>query len=139
MPITNYGSRLVVQAVIGQALTTPDTLYIALTTASPNATSTGVSLAEPAGGSYARAAILNDAAHWTFDGYNLVYNTNDITFPTATGSWGRIGYWAICDALTNGNVLAYGTMNPVYSIVSGDTTKVLAGSCSFSVFAPESR
>lgn len=136
MPITNYGASLIAQSIFGQALATPATFYVALMTATANSTSTGVSLNEPVGGSYARVAVDNLFSEWTFDGYNLMYNTNDLSFPTATGYWGRVGYWALCDAATNGEVIAHGTLNPVANIVSGDRTKILAGSMSFSVFDP---
>jgi len=136
MPITNYGASMIVKSVIGKSVSSPATLYIALMTAGANTTSTGVSLNEPTGGSYARIGVSNASTEWTFDGYNLMYNTNDVTFATATGYWGRIGYWAVCDAATAGNVIAFGTLNPVANIVSGDRTKLLAGSISFSVFDP---
>lgn len=139
MPITNYGSQLVAQALIGKAVTIPATLYVAIMTAGANATATGISLNEPSGGSYARVSIANDSLHWTFDGYNLMYNTADLVYPTATGYWGRIGYWALCDALTAGNVIAHGSLNPVVSIVAGDRPKILAGSLSFSVFDPSTK
>lgn len=139
MPISNYGASLAAQAFLGKTLTVPSTLYIAVTTTSPNATSTGVSLNEPSGGSYARTAVVNDAAHFTFDGYNAVYNATDIVFPVATGFWGRLGYWALVDAATSGNVLAYGTLNPVATVVAGDRLTIVANSLSIAAFAPENR
>lgn len=139
MPITNYGASLASNVLLGKAISSPSTLYIALATASPNATSTGLSLNEPSGGSYARASVVNNAASWTFDGYNTMSNTSAINFPTATSFWGRIGYWALCDAASAGNVIAYGTLNPVAVVSSGDTVIIAANSLSLSAFAPEVR
>lgn len=139
MPITNYGAALAARAYLGKSLTIPATVYVAVTTTSPNATSTGVGLTEPTGGSYSRVAVTNNTTNFSFDNYNAVYNTNDIVFPVATGFWGRLGYWALVDAATAGNVLAYGTLNPVATVVSGDRLTIVANSLSVAVFAPETR
>lgn len=139
MPISNYGAALAAQSFLGKSLSIPNTLYVAVMTASPNATSTGVSLNEPTGGSYARVAVTNNSTNFTFDGYNAVYNATDIIFPVATGFWGRLGYWALVDAATSGNVMAYGTLNPVATVVSGDRLTIVANSLSIAAFAPENR
>lgn len=139
MPITNYGAALAARSFLGKSLTIPATLYVAVATASPNSTSTGLSLAEPTGGSYARVSVTNNSTNFTFDGYNAVYNASDIIFPVATGFWGRLGYWALTDAATAGNVLAYGTLNPVATVVAGDRLTMVANSLSIAAFAPENR
>jgi hypothetical protein len=40
----------------------------------------------------------------------LTSNHTTITFPTATASWGTVTGVAICDALTNGNILFFGAL-----------------------------
>lgn len=37
-------------------------------------------------------------------------NGADITFDTATGSWGTVTHWFVADAASSGNVLACGAL-----------------------------
>jgi len=60
---------------------------------------------EVSGAGYARKLITFGAASG-----GIVTNSAAITFPTATGSWGTIGHYAIMDALTVGNMLYYGNL-----------------------------
>lgn len=95
-----------------------DTPYLALYTSNPGPTNTGT---EVSGGSYARQSITFGAiASGSMD------NTNTITFsslPTST-----IAYYAIFDASTAGNLLAYGLL----------TTPIVSDAGDSAVFDPDS-
>lgn len=94
-------------------------LYVALSTADP--LDTGAGIAEPAGGSYARA--LANASHFASAANGAVTNDADIPFPTATLAWGTITHFAIYDANVAGNMLAHGSLATPKAVSAGDTAK----------------
>ena len=57
-----------------------------------------------------------------------------LSFPAATGPWGTISYFMLMDAMTGGNLLAYGqcldsSSNPTTKVInSGDILSIGAGS-----------
>lgn len=73
--------------------------WLALSTADPLADGSG--LAEPAGGSYARVDIH---AKFAAAAARSKVSNADIVFATATAGWGNIGWFAIMDASTVGNL-----------------------------------
>lgn len=100
------------------AYTAPATYYIGLSTANPGE---GGSLAgEPAGGSYVRVAVTNNTTNFpnALDGSKA--NGVKIEFPEATGVWGAITHFFLADALTGGNVIAYGSLLTPKAIENGD-------------------
>ena len=106
--------------------TAPATVYVALSTADP--TDAGTGIAEPSGGSYARAAVTNNGTNWTRTG-GQISNATVITYAQATGDWGSISHFAIYDAVTGGNMLYYGEVNsgtPV-AILTNDTPEWAIG------------
>ena len=115
----------------GVALTGPNTMYIALYTATLSDSGGGT---EVTGGAYARAAVRkNGAASPTFDlavvdgaGY-LVDNTHTITFVTATANWGNVLAFGLWDHLTTGNLLMWGPLTATKTVNANDTFKFLAG------------
>ncbi|KKK79883.1 hypothetical protein LCGC14_2829050 [marine sediment metagenome] len=108
----------------GSALAVPDK-FVALCTKTVYDTSTGAQLIEPSAASgYTR--IQNE----TWDdpaGAGATENTGAITFAQASASWGTILDFAIVDALTTGNLLAYGALTISKSVASGDTPKFATG------------
>lgn len=101
------------------------TKYIALCTVAVTDSMTGSTITEPTTDSYARKICQTwDVASGTGGDTE---NTVEITFATATASWGTILDFAICDALTTGNVLAYGTLTVSKSVAQGDTPKFAVG------------
>ena len=97
---------------------TPPSIFIALSTADP--TEGGGGLTEPSGGSYARVAH----ASWNAATARAISNNGTITFTQATGSWGTITHYAIMDAITDGSMLAYGSLAINKSVVSGNTPSI---------------
>ncbi len=97
--------------------------YIALCTVTVTDTATGTTITEPAAAAYARKVM----ATWDVSSGGATENTNPITFAQATATWGTIIDFAICDAITVGNVLCYGTLTISKSVASGDTPKFATG------------
>jgi hypothetical protein len=95
---------------------------VALSTADP--TDSGGSIAEPAGGSYARKSTA--PADWDAAVSGALDNANAITFVEATASWGTITHFALFDASTAGNMLAHGTLTASKLIDNGDTASFAA-------------
>lgn len=119
MSFSNYLENKVLDHVFGGvAYTAPATLYVGLFTSSPGETGSGT---EVSGGSYARQTIA-----FTVTG-SQASNTAAVEFPTATASWGTITFAAIYDALSGGNLLAYGALTTSKTIDSGDVFRIPAG------------
>ena len=97
---------------------TPPTIYIALSTADPG--ESGGTIAEPVGNGYARIAH----ASWNAAATRAIDNDGVITFAQASGAWGTITHYAIFDALTGGNMLAYGSLATSKSVVNGNTPSI---------------
>jgi len=116
---SDYLENKVLAHVFGAtAYTAPTTLYIALYTVAPTDTGGGT---EVSGGSYARQSCA-----FTVTG-NLATNTSAVEWPTATGSWGTVVAIGVFDALTSGNLLAYGNLAASKTIASGDVLRIPAG------------
>ena len=104
------------------AMAHPDK-FIALCTVAITDVSTGTTITEPTSPSYARKQ--NET--WDISTAGATQNTGPITFKQASADWGTILDFAICDALTVGNVLAYGSLTISKSVQSGDTPKFASG------------
>lgn len=128
--LTNYWENKVINLFFGGTAYTPAaTMYFALS--STDFTEAGTGGTEPSTGSYARKSITNDKTLWTVcaDG-GAIDNAIAITFVAATADWlsgTNIGYWAIFDALTGGNCLAYGNMTTAKPVLNGDTATIAIG------------
>jgi hypothetical protein len=116
---SNFLENKVLGHVFGATpYTAPATLYVGLFTSNPGETGSGT---EVSGGSYARQTIA-----FTVTGAQAS-NTAAVEFPTATASWGTITYAAIYDALSGGNLLAYGALTTSKTIDNGDVFRIPAG------------
>ncbi len=103
----------------------PANVYISLHTADPGETGAN----EVSGGSYARVAVSTTGG-WTDPSAGTqgeVDNVADITFPTATASWGTVTHCGIYDAATVGNLLWSGALTASKTVDNGDTFKFNAG------------
>jgi hypothetical protein len=98
------------------------TVYVSLWTSDPTDAGSGT---EVSGNSYARTAV-------TFGAPSNGASTNsaDVTFPTATGSWGVVGWIGINDASTSGNLLYHSPLDTSKTIDSGDIFKISTGNLS---------
>jgi hypothetical protein len=99
--------------------TMPSTVRIGLSTGSFGDDASGTELS---GSGYARQAITFAAASSASAATNAT-----VTFPTATGSWGSIGFWGIFDAASGGNLLLHGAFASAKTIGSGDVLRINSG------------
>lgn len=119
MSFSNFLENKVLGHVFGATpYTAPATLYVGLFTSNPGETGSGT---EVSGGSYARQTVA-----FTVTG-SQASNTAAVEFPTATASWGTITYAAIYDAVSGGNLLAYGALTTSKTIDNGDVFRIPAG------------
>jgi hypothetical protein len=63
----------------------------------------------------------------------VITNAEIIEFPSATGAWGTITHFALYDASSGGNVLAFGTLGVEKEPTDGDTPRFAAGLLSTSL------
>lgn len=102
--------------------TQPSTIYIALATVAITDSMTGTTITEPAS-NYARKQ--QDA--WDVSASGASENTDIVTFVEATASWGTIGWFALVDALTVGNLLFHAAVDTAKAVDSGDTAEFAIG------------
>lgn len=120
--------------VLGNAAySAPATIYVGLWTSALTDASTGSTAGEVSGGSYARASVTNNATNWPAAAAGAKSNGTDITFPTATGSWGTVTHAGILDAATTGNMLFWFDLTTSKTVSSGDIVKFTASSIAVSL------
>lgn len=124
---TYAANALLAHIFKGAAFNQPAGLYVALSTADPGESGSG--LAEVSGGSYSRVSAGSFAAAAS----RATSNSGNIVFPKATGSWGTVTHWTLFDASTGGNMLAYGALTLSKTVNTGNTVKILAGEMDISI------
>jgi len=116
---SDYLENKVLLHVFGAtAYTAPTTLYLALYTVAPTDTGGGT---ECSGTAYARQTVAFTVTTDTAS------NTAAVEYPTAGSAWGTIVAVGVFDALSSGNLLAYGNLTSSKTIASGDVFRVPAG------------
>ena len=122
---SNYLENKVLDHVLGGGdYTRPATVYVALYTVAPSDTGGGT---EVSGGSYARVAVTNNSTNFPAASGGAKSNGTEITFTTATASWGTVVAFGIFDAATSGNLLLWADLTANKTIDSGDTAKFAVG------------
>ena len=117
---SNYLENALINATLrNTTYTSPATVYVSLYTTDPTDADSGT---EVSGGSYARTSATFDAPS-----NGVTQNSADITFPTATASWGTVSHIAIHDASTAGNMLFHTPLDTAKTIDSGDIFKIETG------------
>jgi hypothetical protein len=124
MPFTTYLRNKLLDHGLGKAAFTLPTVYVGLSTTTPNEGGTGYT--EPVGNNYSRVATV--AADWGSSSGGSISNANSITFPTTTGSWGTVTYFLLFDAATSGNLLQYGVLNTPRAVAATNTPVFSSGS-----------
>lgn len=107
--------------------TAPATVYFGLADTTITDSTTGTTVSEPSGGSYARKSETNNKTTWATSSGGSLTNAITITFATATASWGTVTDFFIADAATNGNILAYGALDASKAVGNGDTVSFASG------------
>jgi hypothetical protein len=121
--MSNFLENALINATLrATTYTSVATVYVSLWTSDPTDAGSGT---EVSGGSYARTAVTFGAPS---NGVTL--NSADVTFPTATASWGTVGWIGINDAATSGNLLYHTALDTAKTIDSGDIFKISTGNLS---------
>jgi len=108
----------------------PSNIYIALCKSTIDDADTGSTLpSEVSGGSYARKSC----GTWDTASAGSTKNGVAITFTQATAQWGTVTDFAVVDASSGGNVLAYAKLTTAKSIATGDTAKFATGDLKVSI------
>ena len=121
--MSNFLENALINATLrNTTYTSPATVYVSLWTSDPTDAGSGT---EVSGGSYARTAVTFGAPS-----NGVTTNNADVTFPTATASWGIVGWIGINDAVTSGNLLYHSPLDTSKVIDSGDIFKIITGNLS---------
>ena len=120
MPISDAYANAILDELYGSG--TPATLYFALFTAAPAADGTGGT--EVTGGSYARAAMTNNATNFPAASGGQKSNGTGISWATASALWGTVTHLVVFDALSGGNRYDFGPLDAPRTINNGDTFSV---------------
>lgn len=100
----------------------PTTVYAGLVITVPTSTAAGV---EVAGGGYTRVPVTFRAA-----AAGATNNVSAVTFPPATAPWGNVVGVVLCDAVTGGTQLYFGSLGSPKSVAIGDQLTFAAGALS---------
>jgi hypothetical protein len=121
--MSNFLENALINATLrATTYTSVATVYVSLWTSDPTDAGSGT---EVSGGSYARTAVTFGAPS-----NGVTTNSADVTFPTATASWGTVGWIGINDAATSGNLLYHSPLDTAKTIDSGDIFKISTGNLS---------
>ncbi len=123
--MSNFLENALINATLrNTTYTSVATVYVSLWTSDPTDAGSGTEVST-SGTSYARTAVTFGAPS---DGAST--NNADVTFPTATASWGTVGWIGINDAATSGNLLYHTALDTAKAIDSGDIFKISTGNLS---------
>jgi hypothetical protein len=128
--LANYAANGFLDRMFRNQAFTVSANYVGLWTATLADASTGATAGEVSGGSYARVQVNADggaAPSWSTASGGAVTNDEDITFPTATGSWGTITTAALLDASSTGNLLVYDNGVTDQAVTTDDVVELAAG------------
>jgi hypothetical protein len=122
---SNYLEDALINAVLrNTSYTSPATVYVSLYTTDPTDADSGTEVST-SGTGYARQAVTFGAPS-----NGVTTNSADVTFPTATASWGTVTHIGINDASTSGNLLFHTILDTAKTIDSGDIFKITTGNLS---------
>ena len=122
---SNYLEDALINAVLrNTSYTSPATVYVSLYTSDPTDADSGTEVST-SGTGYARTAVTFGAPS-----NGVSTNSADVTFPTATASWGTVTHIGIHDASTSGNLLFHTPLDTSKTIDSGDIFKITTGNLS---------
>jgi hypothetical protein len=131
MGLSNWGANQVVDYIMGNS-SIPATMYLAVTSGEPIQTDTGSDLNEPVDTGYARVAISTGAS-WSSGESGTTTLLDAVELGPSVETWGNITHWAICDSLTDGNLLMWGSWDQQMSVYAGQKLVVPSEGIGFSV------
>jgi hypothetical protein len=130
MSFANYWENEILDHVFNKgAYSAPANIFVGLSTADPEEDASA--LAEPSGNGYARVSTA--AADWDTASSGVIDNVNTIIFPTATGDWGTVTHFALFDAASGGNMLAYGILGLSVAVALNNTPRFTAAQLEISL------
>lgn len=131
---SNFLELEILDQIFGAAAyTAPATLYFALCTAAPDDASTGSTITEANYTGYARKAMTNNKTTFGNAAAGAVANAAAITFDQCTAGSSTVTHFAIVDAASNGNVLAWGDLSTQKAISAGDIPEFAIGALTISL------
>lgn len=116
------------EAFRGTAYTWPATLYFALVTTAPTASTPGTEVG--AGLGYSRASLASTTGDWS-NTTGVVVNLAALNFGTATADWGTVVAVEVYDAAVAGNALCWATLSPSRNITNGTTVSIPVSDLTF--------
>jgi len=117
---TNYLEKKVIDHCLKTtAYNPPGPIYLGLFSATPNYAGGGTEVIYT---NYARQPIYFGTA-----AARSIAQSGIVTFPQCGATGDTAAYWGLFDALTSGNLLAYGSLSASQGIVSGNTPSVASG------------
>ena len=121
--MSNYLENALINVTLrNTTYTAVATPYIALFTSDPTDAGSGT---EVSGGSYARTSVTFGSPS-----NGVTTNSADVTFPTATASWGTVSHIGLYDASTSGNLLFHTPLDTSKTIDKDDIFKITSGNLS---------
>jgi hypothetical protein len=121
----NYLSNQTLNKWLGGAAgaSAPATVYLALGTACDATGLTG----EPVGNGYSRTGITNNTTNFPTTSTQTKSNAVAVTTATASGNWGTLGFGALYDAASTGNMLYWGPLSVAVGPGSGQAVNFAVG------------
>ena len=117
MDFPNYlANKLISATVRNLSYTTPSTVYLALFTTDPTKDNDGDEVDQA---SYTRQEVT-----FTVPADGVATNASQIDWATATTNWGNVGWVAIMDASTSGNMLYFAGLDNPKTILTGDQFRI---------------
>jgi len=120
--LSTFAKNELLDHIFKSAYGTGSTIYLCLCTGDPTIAGTGASMSEVADANgYARKAITFGTA-----ASRKIIQSAQVDFDQASGVWGTITHYSICDSATHGsgNMLAFGSFISSFAPVTGNTPKV---------------
>jgi hypothetical protein len=106
------------------------TTYVGVATATLSDTTTGSTVTEPSGGSYARTQVnINGGSSptWSVAASRALTNAAAVTLATATAAWGTVVAAFIASASSGGDILFYDNGTLDQAVASGDIVQFASG------------
>ena len=126
MDFTNYlANKLISATVRNVSYTTPSKVYLALFTTDPTK--------DNAGDEVDQASYNRQEVTFTTPENGVSTNASQIDWNTATSNWGNVGWVAIMDESSAGNMLYFTVLDNAKEILSGDQFKIDAGKLSLTL------
>lgn len=126
--MSDYAEKATLDHAFGKSTWGAVVPYLALCTGDPTDAGTGSSMSECTGTDYARIAITANMAVAATPG-GTITNSGALTFVAAghATDWGTLTHFAVCDAITAGNMIYHGDLGVSKTPGLGDVVEFAIG------------